>query len=530
MTEPLSGTAPAGALAPFRHRAFALLWTATVVSNVGTWMHDVAAGWLMASLAPSPLMVALVQAANTLPVVLLALPAGALADIVDRRRLLLMVKATSLLCAAALGALAALDLVTPGVLLLFTLALGASAALIAPTWQAIVPELVPRSDLQPAIALNSVGINLARAVGPALGGAVIVAAGIAWPFLLNALSFVVVIAALLVWKRPATATRLPPERLGPAMMTGLRFATASAGLRSVLVRSGAFFLFASAYWALLPLVARTTFAGGADLYGLMVTLVGAGGVAGAFLLPRLRAAVPADGVVAGGTIATAAAMAALALAPTASLALVTMPVLGAAWIAVLSTLNASAQGVLPGWVRARGLSLNITVFFAGMTAGSLVWGVVAERTGIGTALLVAAAGATLAVPLVRRARLATAAGLDLTPAMHWPAPVVAAPPEGERGPVMVTITYRVAEADRAAFLAALTDLRPERRRDGAYEWSVWQDAADPERWIESFRVASWLDHLRQHERVTKADADVQARVAAFHRGEEPPRVDHWLAG
>lgn len=521
---------PAGALAPFRHRAFALLWTATVISNVGTWMHDVAAGWLMASLAPSPLMVALVQAANTLPVVLLALPAGALADIVDRRRLLLAVKAASLAAAAALGVLAALDLVTPLVLLLFTLALGAGAALIAPTWQAIVPELVPRADLQPAVALNSVGINLARAVGPALGGAVIVAAGIAWPFLLNALSFVVVIVALLVWKRPARADRLPPERLGPAMVTGLRFAAASAGLRAVLLRSGAFFLFASAYWALLPLVARTSFSGGADLYGLMVTLIGAGGVAGAFLLPRLRATLSADGIVAGGTLATAAAMAALALSPTAVLALVTMPVLGAAWIAVLSSLNAAAQGVLPAWVRARGLSLNITVFYAGMTVGSLLWGGVAQAAGIGTALLAAAAGAALAVPFVRGSRLDAAAGLDLAPAMHWPAPVVAAPPEGERGPVMVTIAYRVAPSDREAFLAAVGALRLERRRDGAYEWSIWQDAADPERWIESFRVASWLDHLRQHERVTRADADVQARVAAFHRGDAPPRVEHWLAG
>jgi hypothetical protein len=223
-------------------------------------------------------------------------------------------------------------------------------------------------------------------------------------------------------------------------------------------------------------------------------------------------------------------MAILALSPSADLALVTMPVLGAAWIAVLSTLNASAQGVLPAWVRARGLSLNITVFYAGMTVGSLMWGGLAERTGIGMALLIAAAGASLAVPLVRRARLGATAGLDLAPAMHWPAPVVAAPPEGERGPVLVTVTYRIALENRDAFLAAIAALRLERRRDGAYEWSVWQDAADPERWVESFRVASWLDHLRQHERVTRADADVQARVGAFHRGETPPRVEHWLSG
>jgi MFS family permease len=525
---PPAPAASAGALAPFRHRAFATLWIATVVSNVGTWMHDVAAGWLMTTLAPSPLMVAAVQAANTLPVVMLALPAGALADIVDRRRMLVAVQAAALCLSAALGLAVLAGHATPGMLLAFTAALGACAAMTAPTWQAVVPELVPRPVVPSAIALNSVGINISRAIGPALGGAVIVGAGVAYPFLLNALTFAGVIAAVWLWRREAPARRLPPERFAPAMGTGLRYAAASPPLLRTLARSAAFFLSASAYWALLPLYAREQLGGDAALYGLMVTAIGAGAVAGAFALPALRRRAAPGAVVAGGTAATALVMAALALAPDRTAALAAMPVAGASWIAVLSTLNASAQASLPAWVRARGLALNIVVFFAGMTVGGLLWGALAERAGIPAALLAAAATLLAAMPLVRRARL-EAGGADLAPSMHWPAPMVAAEPEPDRGPVTVAVSYRIAEEDRDAFLAALAELRLERRRDGAYEWSVWQDAADPDRWVETFRLASWLDHLRQHERVTKADADVQERVRAFHRGDAPPAVEHWLA-
>jgi len=522
------GATPPGALTPFRHRAFAVLWVATVVSNVGTWMHDVAAGWLMTTLAPSPLMVAAVQAANTLPVVVLALPAGALADIVDRRRMLIAVQAAALCLSAALGLVVLSGNASPAALLAFTAALGACAAMTAPTWQAVVPELVPRAELPSAIALNSVGVNVSRAIGPAVGGAVIVGAGVAYPFLLNALSFAGVIAAVWLWRREAPARRLPPERLGPAMGAGLRYAAASPPLKRTLARSAAFFVSASAYWALLPLYAREQLGGDAALYGLMVTAVGAGAVAGAFALPALRRRAAPGTVVAGGTVATALVMAVLALAPDRTAALAAMPAAGAAWIAVLSTLNASAQASLPAWVRARGLALNIVVFFGGMTAGGLGWGALAERAGIPAALLCAAAALLAAMPLVRRARLETG-GADLAPSMHWPAPIVAVEPGHDRGPVTVAVSYRIAEADRDAFLAALAELRLERRRDGAREWSVWQDAADPERWVETFRLASWLDHLRQHERATKADAEAQARVRAFHRGEAPPAVEHWLA-
>lgn len=523
--EPASAGA---AWTPFRHRAFAMLWTATVVSNIGTWMHDVGAGWLMVTLAPSPLMVALVQAATTLPVFLLALPAGALADIVDRRRMLLLTQSFLLAVALALGVAAALGRVTPGLLLLFTFLGGVGAALTAPAWQAIVPELVPRPALQPAIALNSLGINIARAIGPALGGLVIALWGMAAPFLLNAASFVGVIAALAVWRRtqPAPAR---PERFTGAMRAGLRYAAASRPLQVTLVRAAAFFVFASCYWALLPLVARIVLTGGPGLYGLLLGCIGAGAVAGALVLPRVRAHASPDRIVLGGTAATAAAMAVLALVPFPVAAFAACAVAVAAWIAVLSSLNVSAQTALPNWVRARGLAIYLVVFFGSMTLGSLAWGRLAEATDIPAALLAAAAGALAAAWVVRHRTLPQGAGADLAPSMHWPAPVLAGAVEDDRGPVMVMIEYRIDPNRSSEFLDALEGLGRERRRDGAYRWEVFEDAAARGRYVEAFWLASWGEHLRQHERVTVADKDMQDRVRAFHVGMEPPHVTHLIA-
>ena len=305
--------APSSTWRPFRYSAFTVLWTATVVSNIGTWMHEVGAGWLMTSLAPSPFMVALVQGATTLPIFLLALPAGALADIVDRRKVLLAVTLFLTVVAAALGGLVWLGLVTPWVLLVFTFLMGAGAAFAAPAWQAIVPTLVPRADLQPAVALNSVGINISRAIGPALGGLIIATLGIAVPFLLNAVSSLGVIAALLWWKPPAApARRLPAERFASAIRTGLRYARASGPLRATLGRAVAFFLFASAYWALLPLIARGLLGGGPELYGILLGCVGAGAVGGALFLPKLKALLGPDRLVAAGTLGMALVLIVLA--------------------------------------------------------------------------------------------------------------------------------------------------------------------------------------------------------------------------
>ncbi|HEV7632123.1 MAG TPA: MFS transporter [Steroidobacteraceae bacterium] len=385
------------AWSPFRHRAFAMLWGAALLSNVGSWMHDVAAGWLMTTLAPTPLMVALVQSATTLPVFLLSLPAGTLADRLDRRRLLITVQTAMLLLAGTLGGLVLHGGVTPQLLLAVTFALGICTAVMSPTWQAILPKLVPREDFPPAVALHSVGINISRAIGPALGGVIIVSFGIAWPFFFNSFSFLAVIAALLWWRPAPDAPRQQPiESFGSSMLIGLQQARSNRALRATLLRSSLFFTFGSAYWALLPLIARVQLAGTARLFGVLVGCIGMGAVGGALLLPRLRVRYGADGVLLGGTMGTALAMVGYALVPVPALGMVASLVAGASWIASLSTLNIAAQLAVPDWVRARGMALFSAVLYGCLALGSIAWGHIAGVAGIEAALLLAAGGAVAA--------------------------------------------------------------------------------------------------------------------------------------
>lgn len=523
-------TSRSSAFAPFRNTAFAVLWGATVVSNVGTWMNDVAAGWLMTTLASSPLLVALVQTASTFPIFLFALPAGALADVVDRRKLLIAAQVSLAIIILLLGLLVLFELMTPPLLLLFIFLAGSGAALTAPAWQAIVPRLVPRQDLHAAIALNSVGINISRAIGPAVGGFIIAAFGIAWPFLLNALSFLGIIAALIWWRQqPSAGSPLPAERFVSAIRAGLRYVRHSAPLRATLMRAVAFFVFASAYWALLPLIAREVLAGGPRFYGILLGCIGAGAVGGAFLLPRLNAALGADRLVALGTMGTALVLLIFALVPDQRIAAAASLLAGISWIAVLSSLNVSAQLSLPDWVRARGLAVFVTVLFGGMSGGSLLWGQTASLLGIPATLAIAASGAMLTIPLTWRWKLQLGAQMDLSPSMHWPAPAVAGEIADDRGPVIVTVEYRIDPAERKTFLAAMADLSAVRCRDGAFAWGMFEDTANPARYIEHFMVESWLEHLRQHERVTHADRVLQEHVRRFHRGDKPPEITHLLA-
>ena len=516
-------------LSPFRHPVFTVLWVATVVSNVGTWMQNAAAGWLMTSLDPHPLSVALVQVATALPMVLFALPAGALADIVDRRRLLIVIQTGVAALAGGFGLLVFLDRVTPFSLLAFTFLIGTAAALITPAWQSIVPQLVPRAHLQPAVALNSVGLNISRAVGPALAGLIIAAWGLAAPFWLNAISTLGVIAALIWWRSSDDgARRLPPERFGAAIRAGLRHARHNPHLGATLKYAAGFVVFASAYWALLPLVARDQVAGGPALYGLLLGAIGAGAVVGAFALPALKRSLGADKVAAGGTIGTAAALVLFGLARQPAAALAASVIAGMSWIAMLATLNVSAQVALPAWVRGRGLSIFGTVLFGALTVGSALWGQVAAWIGLPSAHFAAAAGAVLILPLLWRFKLQTGADVDLSPSMHWPEPVVSHELDADRGPVLVTIEYHVALPQREAFLNALLSLAEVRRRDGAFDWDVFEDAAQEGRFLETFLVDSWIEHLRQHERVTNADRVLQDAVNRF-QVEGAPTVTHLIA-
>jgi MFS family permease len=521
---------------PFHHRTYAVIWTATVVANIGGWMYSAAAAWLMTSLDANPVMVSLVQVATALPMFLFALPAGALADIIDKRRFLIVVEFGIMVVSALFATMVTFDLVTPVTLLLFMFVIGAGSALTAPAWQSIVPALVPKPDLPAAVAANSVGINISRAVGPALSGIIAAGFGIAAPFWLDAFSNFGTIGALVWWRTPRrTGRRLPAERFASAIRTGARYARNNPPLRATLFRAVAFFLFASAYWALLPLVARTQIAGGAQLYGILLGAIGVGAIGGAFALPRLKAKLGPDRLVAAGTVGTAVALALFGAAHNAATALLASLIAGVCWIATLSSLNVSAQLALPEWVRGRGLAIYVTVLFGAMTLGSVAWGEIAATGGLPMAHFLAALGALVAIPLTWRSKLQTGAGLDLTPSMSWPEPIVAEDLQEREGPVMITVEYRVAEKDRDAFLVALERMALERRRDGAYAWAVFEDASEAGRFVETFFVESWLEHLRQHERVTKADSVMQERIERLllhpakithlvtaERGREPP--------
>ncbi|MEM8632868.1 MAG: MFS transporter [Pseudomonadota bacterium] len=517
--------------APFRYHAFTLLWTAALISNVGTWMHEVGAGWLMTTLSPSPGVVALVQAATTLPVFLFALFAGALADRLDKRKMLIVINVLMLAVALALAVLVQAGAMTPVLLIVFTFLIGTGAAFMAPAWQAVVPALVPRDTLQPAIALNSMGINISRAIGPALAGVLIASVGLASPFFVNALSFIAIIAALVLWRPEASAKKATQQPILAAMATGLRHVRHNPPMRATLVRALAFFFFASAYWALLPLVARSIPGGGAELYGILLTLVGAGAVGGALILPGLRARYDANTTAAAGILGTGVAILLMASAWRAEMAMAGSLLGGLAWITVLTTFHVSAQTALPNWVRARGLSVFLMVFFGSMALGATVWGQIASLTSPMVSMLLAAAGLIIGLPFVQRYRLGQAEGLDLTPASLWPAAPIVAEDDGahsDKGPVMVTIEYDVSPLQVTAFLEAIHALSGERLRDGAYGWQVYRSVEDEGRWIEAFWLTSWQDHLDQHDRATEEDAHLRDSVRAFDQNGAP-RIRHFIA-
>ena len=488
----------------------------------------------MTTLTPSPAIIALVQAATTAPIFLFALFAGALADRVDKKRLLIIVNVIMAATAGLMAFTVQLGLMTPPLLVAFTFALGAGAAFIAPAWQAIVPGLVPREALQPAIALNSMGINIARAIGPAVAGFLIASVGLVAPFIANLASLLIIILALFIWKPEAeTEQKLPPEPIIGSMLTGLRHAFHNDALKATLLRALGFFFCASAYWALLPLIAKGVqddlLGGGAQLYGILLTSTGAAAVIGALTLPRLRKKMSASALVSLGTIGTAAALLLFALLPYTIAAITGSLLAGMSWIAVLTSLNVSAQTSLPNWVRARGLAVLLMVFFGSMTLGSSVWGQVAENVSIAAALLVAAVGLLVILPFIRKVKLGQGEDLDLTPAMHWNALPSLPTNDGDRGPVIVMIDYLIKDEDVAEFLRAIHGLKDERFRDGAYDWGVAQSAENNKQWTEYFFVSSWLEHERQHARVTHADRDLQTEIRKFHQGNDAPRVIHLIA-
>jgi MFS family permease len=469
-------------------------------------------------------MVALVQASTALPIMLLALVAGAIADNLDRRKVMLTAQSFLLVVSALLSLFTWAGWITPGLLLTFTFLIGCGTAFNGPSWQASVGDMVPRADLPGAVALNSMGFNIARSVGPAIGGLIVAAAGAAAAFAVNAASYVGLIGVLARWRPAIPAPTLPRERLGTAMAAGLRYVAMSPNIGMVLIRAALFGMAASAISALLPLVARNLLGGGPLTYGLLLGAFGAGAVGGAFLSGRLRYALSTEALVRWSSVAFGAASAVAGLSAALPLTMLALAVAGAGWVLALSTFNVTVQLSAPRWVVGRALALYQMAAFGGMAGGSWLWGLVAEDGGVTLALIAAALTQALGIAVGLLYRLPDPEALNLDPLRPFPAPHTAVPVESRSGPVVVTIEYRIAEQDIVAFLAAMAERRRIRRRDGARHWTLLRDLNDPMLWVERYHTPTWLDYVRHNQRITQADAEITRRVRALHRGDAPPVV------
>lgn len=514
---------------PLSIDVYRALWTATIVANIGSCMKDVAAGWLMTSLSSSPLLVALVQAATMLPMALLSLPSGALADIVDRRRLLILAQLWGMAAAAALFVVTITGRVDAPLLLALTFATACGSALSIPALQAITSEIVPRPSLIHTVTLAGISNNIARIVGPALGGILIAMAGAEWVFLANCLSMFGVVLALRRWRSTATRGRLPPEHLLGAIRAGFRYVHSSAELHALMVRTIAFFLCASALWSLLPLVGREQLGFGPAGYGLMISCIGAGAITGALSLNRLRRSLSPNALSRWASVMLAASVAGAALSTNHALALTCMVAAGLGWNVMTASLQSTALLEAAPWAKARAFGIFLMVFQGSMAAGAVLWGSLALEIGISNSLLAAAGLLAANLLLAPFYPLVMDADRDLRPSRHWPDPILDQPVGDDDGPVLITVEYEVDAVRSEEFLARLHMLRAIRLRDGAMRWRYWRDVSHHNLIIETFIVASWMEHLRQHDRFTEADRAIQVSVNEFHIGASKPLVRHWIA-
>ncbi|HEU0153182.1 MAG TPA: MFS transporter [Arenimonas sp.] len=515
--------------APLKHPVFRSLWIATVVSNLGTAMQGVGAAWMLVELQAGPTLVALLQTASSLPIFLLGLPAGVLADLVDRRRLLILANMWMIIVGIVLAAGVYFSLVDAHALIYLTFALGLGAALSAPAFQAIVPELAAGPLLAPAVSLNSLGVNIARTIGPALGGLMAAATGPEGVFVLNALSTVAVVFALLRWRRVERPQSLPPEHFFAALRASARYLAAAPHLKAIFWRTGLFFTFASAPWALLPVLADERWGLGPGGYGTLLGVPGAGSIAGALQLTRLKSWLGASGLVVWSTCACGATMIGVAATDQSAIAMALLPLFGVGWICVLTVLNVSAQGLAAQWVRARVLAMFVVALMGAMALGGIVWGAVAEWLSAPEAVAIAGVGLLMSLGLTRVMPVVDAGTVDLGPAASAD-PSLTATARPDAGAVLVCIDYRVLPENQAAFADAMRDLAHSRRRTGALSWFLWQYDEDPERFRESFIVESWTDHLRQQQRRTSTDQGIEesaARLSSEHAGPRTTTLRSW---
>lgn len=515
--------------APFQSPVFAAIWTASLISNFGSLIQAVGAAWMMTSIAPSADMVALVQASTTLPIMLLSLPSGATADVWDRRLVMIIAQALMLLVAGALSVIGYLGLITPWLLLALTFLIGCGTALYGPAWQSSVGEQVSRADLPSAVALNSLAFNLARAAGPAIGGVIVAQAGPPAAFLANALSYVGLIVVLILWRRPRPAALLPPENVVMAIGAGVRYARLSPEIRTVLVRGIVFGLLGSTVWALMPLIARDLIGGNAVTYGVLLGAFGTGAVLGALGLAALRERLTNERIVQISTAGFGASSIVTALSAWHALSMAALMIGGACWVLALSTFNVTVQTSSPRWVVGRTVAIYQMVTFGGLAIGSWLSGEVASEFGLARCLMLSGVLMVVSTLLGRWLPLRQPEGLNLDPSRTWSS-VNRAQLERlmDSGPVVVTVEYRIAPPDTEGFRLAMKELRRIRRRDGAKRWSLMQDLAVPEIWLERYHSPNWIEHVRRHHRFTVSDQEIEQRVLAFHQGEQPPRIRHLI--
>ena len=513
-----------GAWRPLRVPMFRNLLAADLVSDIGTFMQGVGAAWLMVSQGAGPLLVALTQTASALPFFLLALPAGALGDIFDRRKLILTTEVWMLCVAVALAALTLLHWITPWMLLFLTLALSIGDALEAPAWRAVLPELVPQEDLLPAMALNGIEFNLARAVGPALGGFLIAVAGVGTAFTLNALSFLGVLWVIASWRPLPRHASMPRETLSGATRAAIRYTRNSPEMLTVLGRIAVIMFFASPFWALLPTVAHKL-SRSATLYGVLLAVFGGGAILGAIVLQRGRSFLSSDAILAIGTTLFAGTLWATATFNWIVPLCVAIAVGGAAWTAVMSLTSTVMQNVAPDWVRARAQAVFMLVYMGAWAGGSAFWGYVAGHRGTHFSFVAAAIGTAASPLLIFISRLPDKAA-NLAAWDHWRKPMLMGKEALDEGPVLVTVEYEIDAKDADEFLAALEKFSRVRRRDGASRWGVYYDTEHPTSYIETFIVESWAEHLRQHARLTQADRELEEQLHRFER--MPNKVRHFI--
>jgi len=526
---PESATSSSSPWAPLFEPVFRKLWGVWLIANVCMWMNDVAAAWLMTSLTTSPVMVALVQTASTLPVFLLGLPSGALADIVDRRRYFMITQfwvaiSATLLCLAIVS-----DIINPVLLLLLVFANGIGLALRWPVYSAIVPGLVPRSQLPSALALNGVGMNASRIVGPIVAGMLIAGAGTAWVFVLNAVLSVLAGLLILSWRSESKPSSLPGERFLGAMRVGLQFVRQSPRMRTALLRIFTFFAQSTAILALLPLVAKQMPGGSAGTYTLLLASMGAGAIVSATMIPRFRRRYGPDDIVRYGSWIQAGSMVVVVFAPNVWIALPGMVVGGIAWLTVANTLSVAAQLSLPDWVRARGMATYQMAIMGGSAIGAALWGQVATLTDLRTSIVAAAAAGVAALWLTRGRTLEGTAVEDLTPTHRIKAPVPAWRFDPRDGPVLVTIEYRIDPARADEFRELMQETGRRRLSRGALSWELFRDVSDPGRFVEYMVDESWLEHLRHFDRLTAADEALRDLRHSFHIGEQPPVITRSIA-